>query len=270
LGIDASRYDEAYFDNKIYIGSADGDQLELSDGGINQDGANDLAFQINTVELAKFDGATGDFTIADGYDIKLAQSDGTGTKNTVTFGTSKIWENASGYLLLSASGGFVPITGTVYSTANYDLGTSSNWWDDFFSRKIHVHSTDSLTFVSPAGTTEFARFQAITGDFSLKKTLNLDSDELTIAAGVVTATKSKHTVDTQDDDPTDDLATINGGTAGDVLIITTADDGRDVTVKDGTGNIQAPADCVLDDTDDTFMATYDGTNWLQLSCNNNS
>lgn len=42
-----------------------------------------------------------------------------------------------------------------------------------------------------------------------------------------------------------ELATINGGTVGDTLIIRSANDSRPVTVKDGTGNIRCGADKVL-------------------------
>ena len=41
--------------------------------------------------------------------------------------------------------------------------------------------------------------------------------ELTIASGVITATTSNHTVDTESNNATDDLDTINGGTEGDIL-----------------------------------------------------
>ena len=46
--------------------------------------------------------------------------------------------------------------------------------------------------------------------------------ELTIAAGVITRTRSNHTVDTQGDDATDDLDTINGGVEGDILLLRAA------------------------------------------------
>jgi len=87
--------------------------------------------------------------------------------------------------------------------------------------------------------------------------------ELTIAAGVITRTQTYHTVDTASDDATDDLDTINGGTAGDMLIIRPAHTDRSVVVKDGTGNIvlQGGADITLDDATDHLILVYDGSNW---------
>lgn len=91
-------------------------------------------------------------------------------------------------------------------------------------------------------------------------------DELTIATGAVTIVQSQHTIDTEDDAATDDLDTINGGTKGQVLIISTADSARDVVLKHGTGNIITPngADITLYTTNDRATLQYDGTNWLFL------
>lgn len=90
--------------------------------------------------------------------------------------------------------------------------------------------------------------------------------ELTIASGVVTATRSHHTIDTQSDDATDDLDTINGGSSGRILVIYPADSGRTVVVKHGTGNIRVRggADITLDDAEDTAWLIHNGTNWLAI------
>jgi hypothetical protein len=93
--------------------------------------------------------------------------------------------------------------------------------------------------------------------------------ELTISAGVITATQTYHRVDTESMDPTDDLVTINGGTEGHILIIRASDTDRTVVVKDGTGNLQLTADMSLDNTQDTLTMIYDGTNWLEISRANN-
>lgn len=61
--------------------------------------------------------------------------------------------------------------------------------------------------------------------------------ELTIAAGVITATKSFHSVDTESNAATDTLTTINGGTEGQMLTLTPQDSARDVTITN-TGNIR--------------------------------
>ena len=87
--------------------------------------------------------------------------------------------------------------------------------------------------------------------------------ELTINAGVVTATSSNHTIDTQGDAPTDNLDTINGGTDRQLLLIRAENTARTVVVKHGTGNIHtlSGTDITLDNTEKALLLYYDGTNW---------
>ena len=93
--------------------------------------------------------------------------------------------------------------------------------------------------------------------------------ELTIAAGVITRTRSNHTVDTALDAATDDLDTILGGVEGDILLLRAAHDDRSIVIKDGTGNILMPADMTLDNTEDIELLYYDGTNWLEITGSSN-
>jgi hypothetical protein len=95
--------------------------------------------------------------------------------------------------------------------------------------------------------------------------------ELTIATGAITVTGSYHDVDTEADDATDDLATINGGTDGMRLVLRANNSGRTVVVKDGTGNIQCAGDMSLDNIQDTIELIYDGvqTAWLEVSRSDN-
>lgn len=103
------------------------------------------------------------------------------------------------------------------------------------------------------------------GFFNLK-----DAGELTIATGVVTAVGSYHSIDTQNDDATDDLDTINGGNAGDILILRSADNARDPTVKDGTGNILTAGDFALSAIQDKIVLIKVGSNWHELSRSDNA
>jgi len=90
-----------------------------------------------------------------------------------------------------------------------------------------------------------------------------DATTLTISSGEVTVSQSYHYVDTEDGASTDDLDTINGGTAGDTLYLRAADSSRTVVIKHGTGNIVTPDgnDCSLDSTDKVVALLFDGTNW---------
>lgn len=97
------------------------------------------------------------------------------------------------------------------------------------------------------------------------------SPTLTIASGAITVTKSYHKVDTEGAAATDDLDTINGGTDGDILILRTANASRDVTVKNGTGNLRTVGDFVLNFMEDRITLQYDGDMgvWLEIARSNN-
>ncbi|MCK9569555.1 hypothetical protein M0R72_11500 [Candidatus Pacearchaeota archaeon] len=87
--------------------------------------------------------------------------------------------------------------------------------------------------------------------------------ELTISSGVITVSQGFHTVDTESDAASDDLATINGGVTGMTIILRAEDDTRTVVVKHNTGNIWlvGKADISLDDIRDSIRLIWDGTKW---------
>ena len=83
--------------------------------------------------------------------------------------------------------------------------------------------------------------------------------ELTVATGAVTKTQSIHRIDTEADAATDDLATINGGADGNLLMIRAENTARTVVLKNGTGNLELNgADILLTDTDPYVILLYDG------------
>lgn len=92
--------------------------------------------------------------------------------------------------------------------------------------------------------------------------------ELTISSGAVTVTHSLHTIDTEGDAVTDDLNTINGGSAGDVLLIGRANAARAVVLKHNAGNIKTPSGTDHELTANGFvMLKHDGSNWHVQSGN---
>lgn len=119
-------------------------------------------------------------------------------------------------------------------------GTSTlQWLDGFFSRKVR------------------------SGLFNYR-----DATTLTIAAGVVTNTRSYHAIDTEGAAASDDLDTITAGTgveAGALLTLRAANVARVVTLKDGSGNLLLNGDYAMSATDRTITLLYDGTNWRELS-----
>lgn len=101
------------------------------------------------------------------------------------------------------------------------------------------------------------------------KNLALTADtELTISGGVITATQTHHTIDTEetnggDGDPTDDLDTINGLVANQLYFFYPAHTDRTVVFKHGTGNLYCVGsqDITLDDSHDFVWGfSPDGTN----------
>lgn len=110
----------------------------------------------------------------------------------------------------------------------------------------------------------------ISGDLSIGGFFGVGTpSELTISGGIVTATKSNHRIDTQDDDPSDDLNTINGGGEGDILIISPASSARTIVVKDDAGNLSIATEFSMDNAADHMTLMRRGANWLELSRSKN-
>lgn len=108
------------------------------------------------------------------------------------------------------------------------------------------------------------------GHFVVNGLMNFDNGSAAIAGGVITATRSFMTIDTQGGAATDDLDTINGGVEGDLLILSTTVSTRDVTVKDLTGNIQCAGDFIMNTAADTITLIKSGGNWREVSRSSNA
>lgn len=101
--------------------------------------------------------------------------------------------------------------------------------------------------------------------------LNLGTaTELTISTGAVTATQSHHTIDTQDDDASDILDTINGGTAGDILILSAASSERTIVCTDDSDNLRLAGDFSLTHVNDKIVLLKGSTTWAELSRSDNN
>ena len=95
--------------------------------------------------------------------------------------------------------------------------------------------------------------------------------ELTIATGAITAYNEFHTVDTEANAASDDLDTINGGTMpGQKLTLCSNFQSRDVTVKNGTGNISCGSDRILSHPNDTISFVYFQGTWRMTSFADNA
>jgi hypothetical protein len=97
------------------------------------------------------------------------------------------------------------------------------------------------------------------------------ASELTIATDAITVTGNHHSVDTEADAGTDNLATINGGAAilsGHLLVLKAENVARVVTVKDGTGNLLLMGgDFALDNAKHRLLLIKDGSSWYEVARN---
>ncbi len=175
------------------------------------------------------------------FAIVKSQALGSGTLRDLALSGNNVYFNTGADVnrwYINSSGHFL-----AQADNSYDIGASAA------SRPRDVH---------------VGRDMVVSGNANLS-----GATELTIASDAVTVSKSYHRVDTQGDAATDNLATINGGTEGDLLILRAENGSRDVVVKDGAGNIQLNGDMTLDNVQDTISLIFDGSNWLETARSNN-
>ncbi|MDB9726444.1 hypothetical protein OAA81_02075 [Flavobacteriaceae bacterium] len=90
-------------------------------------------------------------------------------------------------------------------------------------------------------------------------------DSVTIVSGAVTVTET-NTVIAGEGAASDTLNTINGGSSGDLLIISTASNGQNLTVVDDGGNIRLNGtNCELFNVSDKLTLIASGSDWHELS-----
>lgn len=101
-----------------------------------------------------------------------------------------------------------------------------------------------------------------------------DATTITIASGAITINQAYHRVDTEGGAATDDLDTINGGLIGQLLILRSDNVSRDVTVKDGTGNLNIAGDFTMTNNKDAIVllciSTGTSNDWIEISRSDNN
>lgn len=157
--------------------------------------------------------------------------------------------------------------GEIYNYANANITTGASAPTSPSSGDLWYDSTDGRLyfFYTDVDTSQWVEASPPVDTTNITFT---SGTELTITSGVITATASFHTVDTESDASTDDLTTINGGTAGQLLTIKAANSARSVVAKDGT-NLKLAGDFTLDNAEDTLTLISNGTNWSEVSRSNN-
>lgn len=98
--------------------------------------------------------------------------------------------------------------------------------------------------------------------------INFELTAKVIASDAITVTTTYNSVDTEGAAATDNLATINGGNDGDVVILYQLNSGRVVTVKSDTGNITLPnGDMTLDSVFPLILIKMGSTWRVQVPSN---
>ena len=91
---------------------------------------------------------------------------------------------------------------------------------------------------------------------------------LTLSSGAVSATRNIHAIDTEGGASTDNCDVINvpQSNSGNLLIVSSSSSSRDVTFKDGRGNLVMAGDFTATNSNDklTFLCT-DNANYFELS-----
>lgn len=131
--------------------------------------------------------------------------------------------------------------------------------------RIEGDTDANLVFVDAStdrvgiGTNAPAQLLDVDGTAIIQTLMTDASTELTIASGAVTVTQTFHRIDTEADAASDDLATINGGTDGQFLVIRAENAGREVVVTTAGNITTSDGNSVsLDEVYKFLLLIYDG------------
>ena len=95
---------------------------------------------------------------------------------------------------------------------------------------------------------------------------------VTLTAGAINLTGQSRSVvmlNTNEGSGIEDLNTISGTNSGDVLILSSFYTFKEITAKNGTGNLKLNSDFVMDSSNDRLVLISDGTNLYELARSNN-
>jgi len=104
---------------------------------------------------------------------------------------------------------------------------------------------------------------SIFDNVTINNRLNTQPNLATILNNEIPYTGAYMVIDTEGGAATDDLATINGGNDGDILILRSTDNARNITIKHLGGNIRTDTqeDVTLDLSSDIVTFQFRGSSW---------
>jgi len=195
---------------------------------------------------------------ASGTDIYNLNSGNVSLTGNLTLAQSKyIYLDGANNRIISDGDDYVGI----YGNAGAKLGSVSGGADSTIFEVIEGTGSKATGDLEATGNLKVAGIIHPTG-----------IQQTTIASGAITITGNVVSVDTESAAATDDLTTINGGKAGQILVIKATLVGKTVVCKDGTGNLRLNGDMTLNHQQDTLtlLESTDGGNWFEISRSNNS
>jgi len=198
--------------------------------------------------------------------------DGTGTARMVIDSSGNITQAGGEFVLEDGSGATVGKISTLGGNNLTISGTQSNHCGVSFATQAILPCTQSTVnnnTVDIGANGNAFKDLWLAGEAKLAGFTTLGGfNDLTIAAGAVTATSSTHNIDTEGGGATDYLDTINGGSTGSIITLMAASGSRTVVVEDGT-NLKLAGDCTLDNAEDTITLIKSGSAWHEVSRSNN-
>ena len=165
---------------------------------------------------------------------------------------------------LGPNGRYIHITSSV---ANTKVAIGNNTWLEAADPTIRIQDDRTSAARELGGNFQYLQaWNMVLGGNTASGTL------ITLASDAITYVDSYCRVATEGGAGSDDLATINGGRIGSVLVLRVALQAQPVTVKHGTGNIwlTGKADFVLNSNKDILVLfNTDGATWVQIGGGDN-
>ena len=179
----------------------------------------------------------------------------------------------SGFLLdVTASGAATSATGYAAKIANTAATSTAgglfiNQVGTGSALRVDDASGDTTPFLIDASGNVGVGTSSPSSSLHVNGSVRIERADATIATGAVTYSNSYMRLDTESAAASDDLDTVSGGNVGDMLIIQSTANARNVVLKDGTGNLalQGNIDFTLDDTSDKIILVKNSTNWEEVS-----
>ena len=275
---------ENYLDIDAPSGVRFGTALDLSANDISLSGDINTTGDINTVNLIAFGGSSGARFLTGADELAVQMHDGSDNYRT----RMKLLGNAAVgsagitfYEPLDTDGNSIVLGGGYVALESGFLHADSNSASSGYIRLPNaggivwrnkdgngdIELTIDASDVLVVNTTLGLGGQDLT-DLGM---LNYDAEtELTISSGTVAATQTVNRIDTENDDPSDDLDTVTGGTIGDILIFRPASASRTVVVQDGGGangfRLNGSVNFTMDNVYDILQCIFTpNSEWQEIS-----